>query len=99
MALSLLSRNKKAILARCRDDSLTAMRHKYAPWYHAIESQLGTAIRLDGKDMIMLSSNDYLGLSFHPKVMEASRAAMRQSTAAPTALCWCKASSRRSQRG
>lgn len=76
MALSVFSKRKKAILTRCRDDSATAMRHKYSPWYHAIESQRGTSIRLDGRDMIMLSSNDYLGLSFHPKVIEAGRAAL-----------------------
>src|ERR1700735_852422 len=52
------------------------MRHKYSPWYHAIESQRGTSIRLDGKEMIMLSSNDYLGLSFHPKVIEAGQEAL-----------------------
>jgi 7-keto-8-aminopelargonate synthetase-like enzyme len=52
------------------------MRLKYAPFYHAMESQKGTTVRLDGKDMIMLSSNDYLGLSFHPKVVEAARAAI-----------------------
>jgi 8-amino-7-oxononanoate synthase len=76
MAFSLFSKNKKALLDRCRDDYATKMRLKYAPYYHAMEYQQGTSIRLDGKDMIMLSSNDYLGLSFHPKVIEAGRAAM-----------------------
>jgi len=76
MAFSLFSKNKKAIIARCLDDYPTKMRLKYAPYYHAMESQHGTNIRLDGRDMIMLSSNDYLGLSFHPKVIEAGRAAM-----------------------
>lgn len=76
MAFSLFSKNKKALLDRCRDDDVTKMRLKYAPFYHAMEAQKGTNVRLDGKDMIMLSSNDYLGLSFHPKVIEAGRAAM-----------------------
>jgi 8-amino-7-oxononanoate synthase len=52
------------------------MRLKYAPYYHAMEAQKGTTVKLDGKEMIMLSSNDYLGLSYHPRVIEAGRAAM-----------------------
>ena len=76
MALSFFTKNKKAIQARCRDDYATKMRLKYDPFYHAMESQSGTTVRLKGKDMIMLSSNDYLGLSFHPKVVEAARAAL-----------------------
>ena len=76
MALSFFSKSKKAVLSRCQDDYATKMRLKYAPWYHAMEAQQGTTVRLDGRDMIMLSSNDYLGLSFHPKVIESGRAAM-----------------------
>jgi 8-amino-7-oxononanoate synthase len=76
MALSFFSKTKKALLARCRDDYATKMRLKYAPYYHAMEAQSGTTVTLQGREMVMLSSNDYLGLSFHPKIIEAGRAAM-----------------------
>ena len=49
-----------------------------------MESQQGTTVRLQGRDMIMLASNDYLGLSFHPKVIEASRAATLKWGTSPT---------------
>ena len=78
MSLSFFIKNKKAVLNRCRDDYATKMRLKYAPYYLAMESQKDTTVRLGGRDMIMLSSNDYLGLSFHPKVIEAANAATRK---------------------
>ena len=78
MAISFFAKNKKGILNRCRDDYLTKMRLKYAPYYLAMESQKETIVRLGGRDIIMLSSNDYLGLSFHPKVIEAACAATRK---------------------
>ncbi len=77
MALSLFTKTKKAIIERAQDDYATKMRLKYKPYYHAMESQQGTHIRLNGRDMVMLSSNDYLGLSFHPKVIESCAAAAR----------------------
>jgi len=84
MAFSLFSKSPKAILARCRDDHATKMRLKYDPYYHSIDSQQGTRIVRDGREMIMLSSNDYLGLSFHPKIIEAGRAAMLKWGTSPT---------------
>ena len=78
MALFSFSKHKKAVLNRCRDDYTTQMRHKYDPFYHAMDGQRGTTVQMDGKDLIMLSSNDYLGLAFHPKVLEAATAAMKK---------------------
>ncbi len=77
MALSLFTKTQKAIIERAQDDYATKMRLKYKPYYHAMEAQQGTHIRLQGRDMIMLSSNDYLGLSFHPKIIEACGAGAR----------------------
>lgn len=78
MPLTILNWKKKAIVERCHDDYATKMLLKYKPFYHTMEAQQGAHVRLDGQDMIMLASNDYLGLSFHPKVIEAGRAAMLQ---------------------
>jgi len=84
MPLTFFKRSPKAILQRTRDDYATKVRLKYAPYYHVMDAQLGTSIQLDGRDMIMLSSNDYLGLSFHPKVIEAGQQALKKWGTSPT---------------
>src|SRR5258708_26344909 len=71
MGMSVFTKTKKGMSEGAEDDYATKMRLKYKPYYHAMEAQSGTHIRLQGRDMVMLSSNDYLGLSFHPKVIEA----------------------------
>ncbi len=78
MAIPFFSKSPVSIRHRCVNDDITKLRLKYAPYYHAPEWQDGTSIRLEGRDMIMLASNDYLGLSWHPKVVEAARAALVQ---------------------
>ncbi|KXU35868.1 8-amino-7-oxononanoate synthase [Cephaloticoccus primus] len=83
-SLPFFSKHKKPLLNRCRDDHATKMRLKYDPYYHVIEEQRGSTVRLDGRDMIMLASNDYLGLSFDPRVVEAGQAAMQRWGASPT---------------
>lgn len=69
------SKSRRTVRDRCKNDPATKLRLRYAPYYHAMEAQQGTSITLRGKPMIMLASNDYLGLSWHPKVIEAARAA------------------------
>jgi 7-keto-8-aminopelargonate synthetase-like enzyme len=84
MAFTRTNRNRNLIAERCAGDSTTKFRLKYAPYYRAIDAQKGTHVRHDGRDMVMLSSNDYLGLSFHPRVIEAGKRALDTWGTSPT---------------
>lgn len=67
---------RSQILERCEDDHITKLRLKYQTYYHTFDQQDGSRVWKDGKPYIMLASNDYLGLSHHPRVVEASRRAI-----------------------
>jgi 8-amino-7-oxononanoate synthase len=69
-------RTHNIIADRCRADHASKLRRKYEPWYHEMASQQGTRVKLDNREFIMLSSNDYLGLTTHPKVIEAAEKAL-----------------------
>lgn len=71
-----LRRKKNRILQRCLSDEPTKARLKYQPWYHHIDRQEGARVWINGRELVMMSSNDYLGLSFHPKVKEAAQEAI-----------------------
>jgi glycine C-acetyltransferase len=43
-----------------------------------IESEQGAVVRVAGKDVVMLASNNYLGLSSHPRIKEAARRGIQQ---------------------
>lgn len=47
------------------------------PYFHEAQSVQGPEVIVEGKPMIMLGSNNYLGLSSHPVLIEKSVAAIR----------------------
>lgn len=47
-------------------------------FFRAIESGQDPVVRMEGRDLVMLGSNNYLGLTSHPKVKEAAIAAVRK---------------------
>jgi 8-amino-7-oxononanoate synthase len=48
------------------------------PYFHAIEESEGPVVRIGGRKVIMAGSNNYLGLTAHPKVKEAAIAAIKK---------------------
>ena len=48
------------------------------PYFHALESRQDTEVIMEGKRRIMLGSNNYLGLTTHPEVVEAGIKAFEQ---------------------
>ena len=52
-------------------------RHLYRP-LRVMSSAQGPIVSIDGQRLISLSSNDYLGLTHHPRLREAALAAVRE---------------------
>ena len=48
------------------------------PYFRAISSGQDTEVMVNGKKMIMIGSNNYLGLTSHPKVKEAALEAVKK---------------------
>ncbi len=42
------------------------------PYFRAIEENEGPTVRIEGREIVMAGSNNYLGLTAHPKVKEAA---------------------------
>lgn len=48
------------------------------PYFIPLRGSEGTEVEIDGRRLIMIGSNNYLGLTHHPKVIEAARQAVAQ---------------------
>lgn len=73
--------SRPSVFNKCRTitDRIAAARAGDAYCYfRAIESAQGPEIIIGGRTLVMLGSNDYLGLTSHPRVMEAAIGAVRQ---------------------
>ncbi len=75
---------ESSVSARSRTDDLTKLRLRYKPYYDVFEKQVGSRVWLDGQEMVLLSSNDYLGLTDHPEVIAAGKAAFDEWGASST---------------
>jgi 8-amino-7-oxononanoate synthase len=77
MLLPSFSTGSKPLLGRFASDLSTKLRLKYRPYYHEVQGQDGPYVIIEGKRMLMMSSNEYLGLSSHPKVKQAASQAIQ----------------------
>ena len=84
MPLPFLKSRGSPVWKRIKSDDSTRLRLKYDTYYHIFEKQEGTRVWKDGKEFIMLSSNDYLGLTNHPRIKEAGVNAIKKWGASTT---------------
>jgi 8-amino-7-oxononanoate synthase len=73
--------NMLDLFRKCREfhdyvQSHEAVKQGYYPYFIANRAISATEVLIDGATKIMIGSNNYLGLSHHPKVLEAARKAL-----------------------
>lgn len=66
------------LFQKCRDytEPTLAKQAGYYPYFQVIESESDSKVRIGGRDLVMLGSNNYLGLTTHPHVREKARWAL-----------------------
>jgi 8-amino-7-oxononanoate synthase len=60
------------------EDAKEAQERGIYPYFKPIQESRGTKVVMEGKELIMAGSNNYLGLSWHPQVKEAAIEATRK---------------------
>jgi 8-amino-7-oxononanoate synthase len=73
-------RARVSILDKCRKYTVPDEIKAAGVWtyFRTIESGQDPVVTMKGREMVMLGSNNYLGLTSHPKVKEAAIAAVRK---------------------
>lgn len=68
------------LFSKCERNSLVAQAKEKGiyPYFHALESKQDVEVFMEGKRRIMLGSNNYLGLTTNPQVIEAGIKALEQ---------------------
>ncbi|MBI4795130.1 MAG: pyridoxal phosphate-dependent aminotransferase family protein [Deltaproteobacteria bacterium] len=69
-----------SLKTRCQPFARTVQAAKaegYYPYFRPLAQSWGTEVEVNGRRIVMIGSNDYLGLSHEPRVMEAAANAMR----------------------
>jgi 8-amino-7-oxononanoate synthase len=69
-----------SIMQKCHDfqDARRIQALGYYPYFRVISTEQDTEVTVNGKKMLMMGSNSYLGLTNHPRVKEASIEAVRK---------------------
>jgi 8-amino-7-oxononanoate synthase len=67
------------IFAKCNTDFVDeAIAAGLYPYFHTLQSRQDVEVIMEGKRRIMLGSNNYLGLTVHPRVVEAAQRALEK---------------------
>src|SRR5215467_13457052 len=55
-----------------------AKEHDLLPYFRLLTSEAGPVVEMEGRETIMLGSNNYLGLTADPRVKDGARAALER---------------------
>ena len=71
-------RMRPDVFAKCerRQPYMAVQEAGVYPYFHPIEASEGTEVWVDGRKAIMAGSNNYLGLTHEPRVLEAAQTAL-----------------------